>query len=401
MRVFIYTLGCPKNLVDSQRVAARLEDEGHELVNSPEEADLTLLNTCSFLQEAVQEAWETARELARSSPVALIGCLPARYPKVKRVLGEPPEGWEGVLRLADEVFQRQEGPRLVEPRPWAYLKVAEGCNRRCSFCVIPRIRGRLRSRPLEEVVAEAAALLALGKVELVLIAQDLGLYGVDIGRSLAELLVELDKLEGDFLIRLMYLNPGALSAKLFRLLASMDHLAPYLHVPVQHASEKVLRGMRRAGGARAVRNLLRWREKFLPDAFLRTELMVGFPGEGETDFQELLALIRSGEFQRMAVFKFSPEEPAPASRWEGVPEEVKEERYEIALSEAWSAQLRAQESLVGQEVLVVNDPEAPRTVYDAPEVDFGAEILREAKSSLLWGRVKRVSNEGDLLIEPL
>ncbi len=401
MRVFIYTLGCPKNLVDSQRVAARLEDEGHEIVGSPEEADLTLLNTCSFLKEAVQEAWETAYELAKSSPVALIGCLPARFPRGKRVLGEPPEGWEGIIRLADEVIRAQKGPRLVEPGPWVYLKVAEGCNRRCSFCVIPKIRGRLRSRPVDEVVAEAAALLALGKVELVLIAQDLGLYGLDLGSNLVELLRKLDKLEGDFLIRLMYLNPGGLSERLFRLLASMDHLAPYLHVPIQHFSERVLRAMRRAGGKRAVLNLLRWREKFLPNAFLRTEVMVGFPGEGEADFAELLGLLRSGEFQRIAVFKFSPEEPAPAASWEQLPEEVKEERHEVALAEAWSAQMKAQESLVGQEVLVINDPQAPRTAYDAPEVDFGAEILVEAKDTLIWGRVEELTEEGDVIVRPI
>jgi ribosomal protein S12 methylthiotransferase len=399
LKVFILTLGCPKNIVDSERLAGQLLSEGHEILPEPEGADLIILNTCAFISEAEEEAKNYIKRLVKIAPVAAIGCLPARRPRARRVYGPAPRETDAILALAGRIFRDpDEGTRLLDPYPYAYLKVAEGCSRRCSFCVIPLIRGRLRSRRKDDLLEEARALVELGKKEIILVAQETTQFGRDTGERLEDLLAALDRIEGDFWLRLMYIHPGGMTRSLASTLASLDHLVPYIHMPVQHLSDRVLRAMGRAGGERAVRRSLSLIRKYLPDAFLRTEVMVGFPGETDEDFRSLADGIASGLFQRVAVFPFYRERGSRAWAMKALSRETISERYAEAQNLARALHIRVQKGLVGKELrLLVDEPGLARTVYDAPEVDFSVRIPKGlAPGNFLKARISSVDGEGDL-----
>ncbi len=402
MKIFIFTLGCPKNTVDSERLAGTLYAWGHDLVSSPGQADLILLNTCAFISEAEREAAEHIGALSKRAPLAIIGCLPARRRKIAETYGPVPPGTDEILALARIIFwDPDEGTRILDPYPYAYLKIAEGCSRMCSFCVIPRIRGRLRSRSISALVEEASAMLELGKREIILIAQETTQFGRDTGECLEDLLVALDRLEGDFWIRLMYVHPGGMTKALAATLASLDHLAPYLHMPVQHLSDRVLRAMVRAGGGGAVRRALSLIERYLPDVFLRTELMVGFPGETEEDFRFMVKGIESGPFRRVAVFPFCREEGSRAWDMEQIDKKIVSERYLETLEVVRELHLGVQSGLVGKNLrIIVDEPGLARTGYDAPEVDFSVKVPEElAPGDFYDAEITGMDREGDLRID--
>ena len=399
MKVFIFTLGCPKNIVDSERLAGQLLSEGHEILPGPEGADLILVNTCAFISDAEDEARHHIRGLAKMAPVAVIGCLPARRPDERRVYGPVPHETADILAVASRVFQDpDEGTRLLDGYPYAYIKIAEGCSRRCSFCVIPLIRGRLRSRRKDAILEEARALVMLGKKELILVAQETTQFGRDTGEKLEDLLTALDRIEGDFWLRLMYIHPGGMTRSLATTLGSLDHLVPYIHMPVQHLSGRVLRAMGRAGGERAVRRALSLLRKYLPSAFVRTELMVGFPGETDEDFRTLAEGIESGLFQRVAVFPFCRERGSRAWAMKQLSQATVSDRYAEALELVRALHARVQKGLVGRRLrLLVDEPGLARTEYDAPEVDFSVRVPNEhAPGEFLHTRIRRVDEAGDL-----
>jgi len=400
MKVFILTLGCPKNIVDSERLASALREHGHEIAGFAGDADLVLVNTCAFLREAEREARSVIARMARAKPVGVIGCLPARRKQTRRIRGQAPAGTTEIIALADRIFRDPDYPgRLLDSRPYAYLKIAEGCSRRCSFCVIPAIRGPLRSRAIGSILVEARALLDSGKKELVLVAQDTSQFGQDTGESLTDLLVALDRLKRDFWLRLMYLHPGGVDRKLAQALGSLDHLVPYLHVPVQHFSDRLLRAMGRERGRADVERALEAVRSALPRAFIRTDVMVGFPGECEEDFDLLLQEIGEGTFHRVAVFLYSAEEGSPGFNMQQPDTDVISERFAMALSAADALHMRVQAGLVGKQLRVMVDgPGTGRTAYDAPEVDFNVILPAGIQPGGFVDVVPRAINEeGDLL----
>ncbi|BCZ94636.1 ribosomal protein S12 methylthiotransferase RimO [Thermus thermophilus] len=398
-KIGFVSLGCPKALVDSEQILSRLKALGYETSPSYEEAELVIVNTCGFINEAVEESLEAIGEaLKENGKVVVTGCLGARpekirerHPQVLAITG--PGEVERVLEAVQEVLPAPRDPFLdlippqvkLTPRHYAYVKLSEGCDHRCSFCIIPKLRGRLRSRDAADVLAEAARLVATGTKELLLVAQDLSAYGVDLGHresffgdrlvraELKDLLTHMAELGA--WIRLHYVYPYPHVKDLLPLMAE-GKVLPYLDVPLQHASSRILRLMRRPGGYEShLKTLKAWRE-VVPELALRSTFIVGFPGETEEDFQILLDFLEEAELDRVGVFTYSPVEGAEANRLEGhVPEEVKEERKARLLEVQARVSLRKNQRFVGKtlEVLVDELPEpglaVGRTYRDAPGID--------------------------------
>ena len=342
------SLGCPKNLVDTEIMLGRLTQSGWEVVDTPEAAQLLLVNTCGFIQEACQEAVDTILELARykeSDPdkrLVVAGCLVQRYgeglaaelpevdyfvgvhdfPDLVEILDGRPETGDGRLfhHAPPYDYCRPEARYPAAPRHLAYLKIAEGCSHRCTFCVIPQIRGPWRSRPLATLMAEAEALAASGVKELILVAQDTTAYGLEQPGhpKLPELLKELSAVPGLTWIRLMYAHPARITRELLEVMAAQPHICPYLDIPIQHGHDAVLQRMGRGYGREQIFQTVRLIREIIPAATLRTTVMVGFPGETEAHFQALKELIEEVRFDHLGVFLYSPEEGAPASRLKDV-----------------------------------------------------------------------------------
>ncbi|TFU16202.1 30S ribosomal protein S12 methylthiotransferase RimO [Thermus tengchongensis] len=398
-KIGFVSLGCPKALVDSEQILSRLKALGYETSATYEEAELVVVNTCGFITPAIEESLEAIGEALRENgKVVVTGCLGARpevirerYPNVLEVTG--PGEVERVLQAVQEVLPASRNPLLdlippqvkLTPRHYAYLKLSEGCDHRCSFCIIPKLRGPLRSRDAGEVLAEAARLVATGTRELLLIAQDLSAYGVDLHHresfwgdrlvkaELKDLLTHMAELGA--WIRLHYVYPYPHVRELLPLMAE-GKVLPYLDVPLQHASERILRLMRRPGGYQShLKTLKAWRE-VVPELAIRSSFIVGFPGETEEDFQILLDFLQEAELDRVGVFTYSPVEGAEANALSGhVPEEVKEERKARLMEVQAEISLRKNQSFVGKtlEVLVDELPEPGiaigRSYRDSPGID--------------------------------
>jgi ribosomal protein S12 methylthiotransferase len=341
--VFTVSLGCPKNLVDTEIMLGDLAARGWQVTDKPESASLLLVNTCAFIAPASQEAVDTILGLARlktadpAKRLVAAGCLVQRYgPDLPELLPEVDLfiGVNDFPRLgAILAGQSEPGARLVSGSPWyayaapqqrfpatlphlAYLKLAEGCSHRCTFCTIPRIRGPHRSRPVAALLAEAEQLAASGVQELILVAQDTTAYGVDRGRGpmLPALLQELARLPGLAWIRLLYSHPAGVTPELLEVMAAHPQICPYLDLPVQHAHDAVLRRMGRRYSRRELGKIFRLIRRILPQAALRTTVMVGFPGETDEHFEALLEMVAEVRFDHLGVFLYEPEEGTPAAR---------------------------------------------------------------------------------------
>lgn len=409
LSVGFVNLGCAKNLVDSQVMAGAMLSEGIALAPSPEEADVVLVNTCSFIQDARDESFdaiEAACDLKRAGNcryVVVTGCLPQRYrdeifshhPDIDAIAGL--DELEDVPRLVTRLVSAQHPiaevcdtpTRTFEPRvpglvftggPYAYLKIAEGCNHTCAFCAIPEIRGRQRSRTADDIVREAAELLAAGYRELNVISQDITSYGRDLdnGLDLAGLLRELDALGSGFWIRLLYGYPAYVTDDLLDTIGELDTVCPYLDIPVQHSHPDILRAMRRANTTEAVTTLAPRVRARLPGAVLRTTCLVGFPGETEAHFQHLLDYVTATRFDHLGAFVFSPEDGTPAATMASTPAldvaEARRERLLLAqravIDERNAAWLGAEDDVLLEAPPA--DADAPwrgRTPRFAPEVD--------------------------------
>ncbi len=404
LRVSLVSLGCPKNLVDSERVLGAFVDSELVVCPHPEDSEAVVVNTCGFLQAAVDESVEKIREMVRlkvpGGPKAVIvtGCLagragvdiPALAPGVDAVVpfaeydrllgilrektGRPPAGESDYRR---DLLTRGERVPLT-PRGYAYLKISEGCNNPCSFCTIPAIRGGHVSRPIDDLAAEAEALAAAGTRELVLVGQDSTYYGFDRSKEflLPRLVERLAAVPGIEWIRLMYAYPAYVRDDLLAVLAGGSPVLPYLDLPIQHVSDPVLRRMRRPlGGPRTRALLARIREK-VPGVVLRTTLIVGAPGEGEAEFAELLKFVEEFRFERLGVFTYSQEPDTPLGQAaDQVPDEVKEERRAAILTRQQEIAFADARAQVGRVVpcLVETAPRKGRaegrTWRDAPEID--------------------------------
>ncbi len=408
-RVGVISLGCAKNLVDSEHLIASLLRAGLRLTADPEEADLLLVNTCAFVHDAREEAIDAVLEACRRKEkgpcrgVIVTGCMPQRYRhQLARALPEADAflGLDALDRVGDVALRllRGEGPirdipgdavRLFEPPasrvvlsggPYAYVKIAEGCDHRCGFCAIPGIRGRHRSRPQDLIVAEAENLLSRGIRELNLISQDTTFYGMDRtdGADLCTLLEALGRIGGQFWIRILYGYPLGITNRLLDTMGSIPQVCRYLDVPVQHSHPDVLRLMRRGGTTRDVAHLPERARARLPGVVLRTTCLVGHPGETETAFRHLMRYAKEAAFDHLGVFAFSPEEGTPAAGLRARPRASTAQRRKEALLDLQQTILDAQErTFIGKsdEVLVEKNGigrtgrVVGRTRRQAPEVD--------------------------------
>ncbi len=405
--VFTVSLGCPKNLVDTEIMLGLLTARGWEVTDSPETAALLLVNTCAFIKPASQEAVDTILELARyknddpAKRLAVAGCLVQRYgPDLPKLLPEVDLflGVNDFLHLARLVEEIDAQPaRLFHESPWfdyaapqprwpatppylAYLKLAEGCSHRCTFCTIPKIRGPYRSRPLATLLEEAMTLAAAGVKELILVAQDTTAYGVDWGGGpkLVELLQELVRLPGFAWVRLLYGHPAGLTPELLEVMAAHPHICPYLDLPIQHAHDAVLRRMGRRYTRQDLRATFRLIREVLPQAALRTTVMAGFPGESEEHFETLLEMVEEVRFDHLGVFLYEPEKGTPAARLaDPVPRRLARARARRLKSLQARIVKEKLKSLVGtvQPVLVEGVSEESeylltgRLITQAPEID--------------------------------
>ncbi|PLV60414.1 30S ribosomal protein S12 methylthiotransferase RimO [Thermotoga sp. KOL6] len=332
MKVGIKVLGCPKNEADCDVLAGILKDKGHKIVKSVDEADIVVLDTCAFIEDAKKEAIEEifsfieAKNNGYKFKLVVKGCLVQRYYKdLKREIPEVDQ-WIGVAAPEKIVAALERGEDLIpdrpetvysyrrrfslEEKPFAYVKISDGCDRGCTFCSIPSFKGRLRSREIEDVVREVEDLLKMGKKEIILVAQDTTSYGVDLyGKQvLPDLLRNLNSLKGDFWIRVMYLHPDHLTKNIIEAMLNLEKVVKYFDVPVQHGSDRILKLMGRAKGSEELKRMLFYiREKF-PDAILRTSIIVGFPSETEEDFEKLKRFVEEVQFDKLGVFTYSDEE---------------------------------------------------------------------------------------------
>jgi len=398
-RVGFVSLGCPKALVDSERILTQLRSEGYEVSPTYESADLVLVNTCGFIDAAVDESLEAIGEaLEHNGRVIVTGCLGARperilarHPRVLKVTG--PQRYEEVVSAVHAHLPPAHDPFLdlvppqgvrLTPRHYAYLKISEGCNNRCSFCVIPAMRGRLASRPIGEVLREAERLVAAGVKELLVISQDTSAYGADLryapgewrGEDWQTRFIDLARALGTLgvWVRLHYVYPYPHVDQVIALMAERRVL-PYLDIPFQHGSPAVLKRMRRPAHAEnTLARIAQWRAQ-CPDLTLRSTFIVGFPGETEAEFEELLAWLEAAQLDRVGCFKYSPVEGAAANALAGhVPVAVQEERYQRFMELAAAISARRLARRIGRRMRVLIDSVAEggalaRSEADAPEID--------------------------------
>ncbi|MGR0480167.1 MAG: 30S ribosomal protein S12 methylthiotransferase RimO [Candidatus Electronema sp. V4] len=415
-RLHLTSLGCAKNLVDSELMLGSLELSGWRAVEDPAEAELLLVNTCGFIRPAVEEAVDEILRLAEykqadsSKKLVVTGCLVQRYGKdLQAELSEVDlfVGIDDQQRLPELISQLPSGSGLILHQPScslissamprrlstpsfrSWLKITEGCDNRCTYCMIPAIRGKLRSRPASDLIIEARALEQAGVKELSLIAQDLTAYGSDLGSNLAVLLRQLLQETNIPWLRLLYLYPASVTDELLDLMAEQPRILPYLDIPFQHVSSAVLQRMNRRYGRKELDRLVARISRRVPDCALRTTLMVGFPGETEEDVAELLDCLQSWQLDHVGVFPYEDEEGAPAADFQPkVPDEVKQERFaRVMEAQAAISQQRLQR-LVGREedVLVEGVSQETelllegRTRFQAPEID-GCVYINEGKAN--------------------
>jgi ribosomal protein S12 methylthiotransferase len=406
-KVGFVSLGCPKALVDSERIITRLRAEGYQIAPNYDGADVVVVNTCGFLDSAKQESLDAIGEaMAENGRVIVTGCFGVEkdvirkaHPGVLAVTG--PHQYEAVMEAVHDAVPPLHDPYLdlvppeglrLTPRHYAYLKISEGCNNRCSFCIIPSLRGRLASRPANHVMTEAERLVKAGVKELLVISQDTSAYGLDIkyaespwkGAPLAARFLDLSRALGDLgaWVRLHYVYPYPHVDDVIPLMAE-GKILPYLDIPFQHASPKVLKAMRRPGAsAGTLDRLQNWR-KVCPKLAIRSTFIVGFPGETEEDFQILLDWIGEARLDRVGCFKYEPVEGAKANALEGaVPEEVKEERWHRFMQAQQKVSEEIMAARVGRTVQVLIDEvdadgAVGRSIWDAPEID-GSVFLEGA-----------------------
>ena len=394
MKIGFVSLGCSKNLVDSERVMGLLKANGHTITNAPEEAEAIFVNTCGFIDPAKKEGIETILEMAdykqgNCKKLIVLGCLAQRYkkeleadlPEVDRFIGvaDYPRLSEILTEElgTDIIGSYGKMERLLATKPYtAYLKISEGCSNRCTYCAIPLIRGNMISYPMEDILTEAQKLSDQGVKELVLIAQDTTRYGEDLtGSNLPALLYQLNNMPGFKWIRILYMYPNAVSDELLQAMYVCDKVIPYFDIPVQHADDEILRRMNRKGNAEDLRKVVAKIRSVFPMAILRTTMMVGFPSETEKQFQTLLDFTREIGFDRMGAFTYSPEEDTPSYDMEDqVEESVKQDRIRRLMELQSSIAQQKGEEWVGKTIDVLNESRDAntygyhgRSIHSAPD----------------------------------
>ena len=431
MNILFISLGCDKNLVDSEVMLGLLDKKGYQIVDSEEDADIIVVNTCCFIHDAKEESIQTILEMAeykkegKLKALIVTGCLAQRYqqeiideiPEVDAVLGTTSydhiveaveEALAGnghvVLEDVDALPDVKEKRLVTTGGHYAYMKIAEGCDKHCTYCIIPKLRGNYRSVPMEKLLAEAKDLADQGVKELILVAQETTVYGKDLygEKSLHKLLRELCKISGIQWIRILYCYPEEIYDELIQTIKEENKVCHYLDLPIQHASDAVLKRMgRRTSKAQLVEMIEKLRKE-IPDISLRTTLITGFPGETQEQHEELKDFVDEMEFDRLGVFTYSPEEDTPAATMtEQIPEEVKEDRQAELMELQQEIAFDLAEDMVGREVLVMIEGKVAdenayvgRTYKDAPNVD--GLIFINTDEELMSGDFARVRVTGAL-----
>lgn len=411
-KIAIISLGCPKNQVDADMLCHRLMAAGYETTAALEEANAIIVNTCGFIESAKQEAIEnileaTTYKSGEAKPrVVVTGCLAERYreeiqkeiPEVDATVGIGCNG--DIVEILDRVFADEKveafGPKdalsieekriISTPRHYAYLKIAEGCDNRCTYCAIPLIRGPLRSRSVESVLTEAGWLASEGVKELILVAQDVTAYGDDLGKNgISELLSGLNAIDGIEWIRLLYAYPERVTDEFIAAMVENSKVVPYLDLPIQHINDEVLRRMNRKGNRETVISAIERLRAAMPGMTLRTTLITGFPGETEEQFAELCEFVKATEFDRLGCFAYSEEEGTPAAKLEQMPTELREARAERVMEIQAKVMAKKQAEKLGQVQRVICDGMDEetglylcRSAADAPEIDAVTYVRSDA-----------------------
>ena len=429
MKILFISLGCDKNLVDSEVMLGLLASRGYEMIDDEQEADIIVVNTCCFIHDAKQESVDNILEMAeykktgKLKALIVTGCLAERYrqeiideiPEVDAVLGTT--AYDKILDAVDEAL---EGKHFLEMEDlqalpvvdtkrqittgghFAYMKIAEGCDKHCTYCIIPKIRGTYRSVPMEQLIKEAEELVAQGVKELILVAQETTLYGKDLygEKSLHKLLKELCKVSGIQWIRILYCYPEEITDELIQVIKEEPKICHYLDLPIQHANDEILKRMGRRTSNQELIDIVTKLRKEIPDICLRTTLITGFPGETEEQHQELVEFVDEMEFDRLGVFTYSPEEDTPAATMpDQIDEEVKLERQAELMELQQEIAFDTAENMIGREMLVMIEGKIAdepayvgRTYRDAPKVD--GLIFVETGELLMSGDFAKVTVTG-------
>lgn len=431
MKILFISLGCDKNLVDTEVMLGLLASRGYEMTDDETEADIIVINTCCFIHDAKEESIQNILEMAeykkegKVRALIVTGCLAERYrqeildeiPEVDEVLGTT--AYDRILDAVDAALAGEHSVMLADidalPLPdtkrlvttgghFAYLKIAEGCDKHCTYCIIPKIRGNYRSVPMERLIREAEELAAQGVKELILVAQETTLYGKDLygEKSLHRLVRELCRISGLRWIRILYCYPEEITDELIQVMKEEKKVCHYLDLPIQHASDAVLKRMGRRTSKQELVEIIGKLRREIPDICLRTTLITGFPGETEEQHEELIEFVDEMEFDRLGVFTYSPEEETPAEKMpDQIDEEVKEERQDELMELQQEIAFENAERMVGREVLVMIEGKVAdenayvgRTYRDAPNVD--GLIFINTDEELLSGDFARVKVTGAL-----
>lgn len=412
MNILFVSLGCDKNLVDTEVMLGLLAKKGHQMIDDETQADIVIVNTCCFIHDAKEESIQTILEMAQLKETAVLkklivtGCLAQRYkeeileeiPEVDAVLGttsydEIAEVIDGlfsdspmeradarmIMKDVDYLPETQKGRLVTTGGHFAYLKIAEGCDKHCTYCIIPKIRGNFRSVPMEELIDEAKELADQGVKELILVAQETTLYGKDIygEKSLPRLLKALCKIQGLRWIRILYCYPEEITDELIQVIKEEPKICHYLDLPIQHASDAILKRMGRKTSKEQLISIIGKLREEIPDITLRTTLITGFPGETDEQHEELMDFVDQMEFERLGVFTYSPEEDTPAAEMpDQISEEIKQDRQAELMELQQDIVLDRNEDLIGEEMLVMIEGKVAdenayvgRTYRDAPNVD--------------------------------
>lgn len=431
MKVLFISLGCDKNLVDSEEMLGLLRDRGYEITDDETEADVIAINTCCFIHDAKEESIQSILEMAeyrkqgRCKVLLVTGCMAQRYqkeirqeiPEVDVVLGTT--SFEKIVDALDSAFKGipYEDFESIDYLPmvsadrilttggyYGYLKIAEGCDKHCTYCIIPSLRGKFRSYPMERLLKQAEKMAQQGVRELILVAQETTLYGTDLygKKSLHRLLEELCKIPGIYWIRVLYCYPEEIYPGLVEVMAREPKVCHYLDLPIQHASDRILKKMGRRTSREQLVEIVRTLREKVPDIVLRTTLITGFPGETQEDHEELMEFVDTMEFDRLGVFTYSPEENTPAAAMKDqIPEEIKEDRKAELMELQQEISLERGNSRIGQVLLVMIEGKVAdenayvgRTYADAPNVD--GYIFVQSPEMLMSGDFVKVRVTGAL-----
>jgi len=399
MKVGVISLGCPKNLTDTEAILGLLVDSGYKITNNQNEAEVMIINTCAFIGEARDEAFEIIKETSKLKLkgtlkfLVVVGCLPKRYKnalfdqyeEIDAIVG--PGRIDRIIQVLKSLGKQKrislldgthclfthKTPRLkATPNYYAYIKIADGCNNRCSYCIVPSLRGKYQSRPMESIISEVKELVKKGLKETILVAQDTTMYGTDIyGKPSLHILCKgLARIRGLEWIRIMYAHPAHVTDELIELMAKEPKICRYLDLPIQHSCDNILRSMRRRISADKLKCLIEKLRRKIPGIAIRTSVIVGYPGETNSDFNKLTAFIKEERFERLGVFKYSRESGTPAAKLgDQVGERIKDQRFHKLMRLQREISARSLKNMVGKIIKVLAEGRIGRSYMDAPEID--------------------------------